>query len=653
MSTTPVEIQDYVKVTKLDETTETNNDISKPEPPLPLTVIVTTARSLKPKSVEPGMKCETKDFYKTKDHSAWTHKYPDYLEEAIENDETAQLAFLKRNDNSSSSRKKFSLNSLVIQSPLLKKALGEVFAGYEGVTTDLKRLKFKKPFAPFVHRWEKFQKVMNDETDVTTKKHLELLWDTLEVELRDTIITQKDLIANGVMTYDYLWTMFEPGCLVFQKSSETERVLQVRSAAHNKSSKEIQLHTRFVEWGGEEFGWMDEDQEIEGFEGTKKITDLSILPLSYHEDAIGVQQRCIARGRSWEALCGYHFKSYKGLATSIEESRFNIDSRVIIDTDAYNTFNPDNQIYVDTLTDNETYVAPPSDEPITEGKLSPYQLLLATTKLRGYSLKDKNWFNLQLSNVTDIVWNNQAFSSLVLPEDTKDLVRAFAHSQIQQEQDFDDVIQGKGRGVIMLLSGPPGVGKTLTAEAVAEVTRIPLYSMSAGDLGTDPSSVEHTLKSIFRMTTRWKAVLLLDEADVFLESRSKHDLERNKLVSIFLRVLEYYEGFLFLTSNRVEDMDDAFESRIHLSLQYGDLSFESRRQIWLTFVDGQDQNENFTDEQIDSLAEIELNGRQIKNIVKTAQLLATSKGTPLGFEHVQVITRLRAKYAACVPLKSS
>lgn len=330
MTTTPVEIQDYVKVLKPDETTETKTEVPEPEPPLPPTVVVATSRSLKPKMVEPGMKCETKDFYKTKDSSAWTHKYPDYLEEAVENDETAQLAFLKRNDNSSSTRKKFSLNSLIIQSPLLKKALGTVFSGYEGVTTDLKRLKFKKPFAPFVHRWEKFQEVKNNETDATTKKHLELLWDTLEVQLRDTISTQKDLIANGVMTHDYLWTMFEPGCLVFQKSSDTERVLQVRSATHDHHSNKITLQTRYVEWGGQEFGWMEEEQEIEGFEGTKKITDISIIPLSYHEDSIGVQQRCIARGSSWEGLCGYHFKSYKGVATSIEDSRFNIDSRIII-----------------------------------------------------------------------------------------------------------------------------------------------------------------------------------------------------------------------------------------------------------------------------------------------------------------------------------
>ncbi|EHK97647.1 P-loop containing nucleoside triphosphate hydrolase [Glarea lozoyensis ATCC 20868] len=642
MSTTP-EILDYVKVTIPTE------DV----PAATTTTGVTTTRALKPKATEPGMKCETKDFYKNKDASAWTHKYPDYLEEAVENDETAQLAFLKRNDNSSSTRKKFSLNSIIVQSPLLKKALGKVFENYEGVTTDLKRLKFKKPFAPFVHRWEKFEEVKENETDEITKKHLELLWDTLEFELRDTIVTQKDLIANGVMTHDYLWTMFEPGCLVLQKSADFERIMEVQSASYD-GFHTLEMKTLFVEWDGKDFGMETEDHTIDKFEGTKKISELSMVPLSYHEDSVGVQQRCIERGRTWESLCGYHFKQYKGVGTNISEAKFNIESRIIIDTAAFNTFNPNNQVCLANLRDDDSYKAPSTEtEPKETATLTPYQLLLASKYLRGYSLKDKQWFKLDLGSVREIEWNETAFSSLVLPEDTKDLVRAFAQSQIQQEEVFDDVIKGKGKGVIMLLSGPPGVGKTLTAEAVAETTRIPLYSMSAGDLGTDPASVESTLKTIFTMTTKWKAVLLLDEADVFLEARSKNDLERNKLVSIFLRMLEYFEGFLFLTSNRVEDMDAAFESRIHLSLQYSDLSFESRRQVWLTFVDGSDHNDNFTDDQIDALAELELNGRQIKNIIKTAQLLATSKAEVLNFQHVQVITKLRAKHAACLPLRSS
>jgi ATP-dependent 26S proteasome regulatory subunit len=103
---------------------------------------------------------------------------------------------------------------------------------------------------------------------------------------------------------------------------------------------------------------------------------------------------------------------------------------------------------------------------------------------------------------------------LVLPDETKNLVLAFAQSQIRREQTFDDVIQGKGRGVIMLLSGPPGVGKTLTADAVAENMQVTLYMMAAGDLVTHPAEVEKSLLRITNMTTRWKVVLLLDEADV-------------------------------------------------------------------------------------------------------------------------------------------
>lgn len=92
------------------------------------------------------------------------------------------------------------------------------------------------------------------------------------------------------------------------------------------------------------------------------------------------------------------------------------------------------------------------------------------------------------------------------------------------------------------------MGKTLTAESVAEEMRAPLYQMSAGDLGLDPRHVESKLQGILDMCTRWNSILLLDEADIFLEERSLHELERNKLVSIFLRVLEYYEGIMCMQS---------------------------------------------------------------------------------------------------------
>ena len=82
-----------------------------------------------------------------------------------------------------------------------------------------------------------------------------------------------------------------------------------------------------------------------------------------------------------------------------------------------------------------------------------------------------------------------------------------------------------------------------------------------------------------RNFSRWGAILLLDEADVFLERRSSQDLVRNGLVSVFLRKLEYCEGVMFLTTNRVAQFDEAILTRIHLMLRYDDLNQAARTTI--------------------------------------------------------------------------
>lgn len=124
------------------------------------------------------------------------------------------------------------------------------------------------------------------------------------------------------------------------------------------------------------------------------------------------------------------------------------------------------------------------------------------------------------------------------------------------------MVQGKGKGLIGLLSGGPGCGKTLTAEAVAEVTMRPLYMVSAGELGTAPEKVDAQLTLVLELSYRWGAVLLLDEADVFLQERDTKEVARNALVSIFLRQLEYFQGILILTTNRIGECDAAFESTL-------------------------------------------------------------------------------------------
>lgn len=164
--------------------------------------------------------------------------------------------------------------------------------------------------------------------------------------------------------------------------------------------------------------------------------------------------------------------------------------------------------------------------------------------------------------------------------------------------------------------------------------------VSAGDLGTDPRNLEKELQNILDIAHSWGAILLLDEADVFLEKRSIHDIHRNALVSIFLRLLEYFQGILFLTTNRVETFDEAFVSRIHLSLRYEELSSKARYRVWKLFLEKVRNTEGveigkITENDYLDLARRDVNGRQIKNLVRAAQALAVHEGRALGMVHIR------------------
>lgn len=78
-----------------------------------------------------------------------------------------------------------------------------------------------------------------------------------------------------------------------------------------------------------------------------------------------------------------------------------------------------------------------------------------------------------------------------------------------------------------------------TAECIAEATGRPLLSLTCGDFGTDENTVEQRLSKWFRLAELWGAIMLLDEADVFLERRQLTDLKRNSLVSG-----KYYPKFI-------------------------------------------------------------------------------------------------------------
>lgn len=152
-------------------------------------------------------------------------------------------------------------------------------------------------------------------------------------------------------------------------------------------------------------------------------------------------------------------------------------------------------------------------------------------KVPGFSLVEKRWCWFRVDQLSDIEWDDEAFNLLMLPSGQKRIVHALTRQHTSENDSFDDLIKGKGRGCIFLLHGAPGIGKTFTVESVADKIKRPLYVMMSGEFGSNIESVERNLRRVLELVTTWKAVLLIDEADVFLEKRSSQDLARNGLVS--------------------------------------------------------------------------------------------------------------------------
>ncbi|KAF2136546.1 uncharacterized protein K452DRAFT_237314 [Aplosporella prunicola CBS 121167] len=316
------------------------------------------------------------------------------------------------------------------------------------------------------------------------------------------------------------------------------------------------------------------------------------------------------------------------LASLVPESREKLPSVAVYPRSLHATNTPDNQ-------------------------LTEEDFVIMSYRVFGFILRSRKWEQLDLTHLSEINSRSDvkgqtgqpptAFDNLVLPEGHKNMVESLILQHFRDKESLrgqsyrSDIVRGKGKGLILLLHGAPGVGKTTTAEGVAEKFQKPLFQITCGDLGSTAAEVEKALETNFSLANRWGCILLLDEADVFLSARSPTDFTRNGLVAVFLRVLEYYAGILFLTTNRIGDFDEAFASRIHISLYYPPLDLSSTKEVFKLNLKmirerlGQKGRKldlddksilNFADEWWNQQVDARWNGRQIRNACQTALALA-------------------------------
>lgn len=206
---------------------------------------------------------------------------------------------------------------------------------------------------------------------------------------------------------------------------------------------------------------------------------------------------------------------------------------------------------------------------------------------------------------------------LVLPESHSRLIGALVSNL--------DILQGDAAGQSALLSakaasnvilamGPPGTGKTLTAEVYAEEIRRPLYEVASGQLGVNAEDVEQNLKEILRRSIDLNMPLLINEADVFIRTRG-NDIEQNAICAVFLRLIEYHSGLVFLTTN-IECIDDAFLSRCLAEIRYTPPGKKERREIWK--VQLKQFGAELSAEELEQAVQVfpEVVGRDVQNLLR-------------------------------------
>ncbi|KAI1291191.1 P-loop containing nucleoside triphosphate hydrolase protein [Xylaria venustula] len=453
----------------------------------------------------------------------------------------------------------------------------------------------------------------------TTSRHIDVLLNFLAENLGEGLAKEEALheLDHPSATFDLFWLLLKPGQVIYGKRYGLWTPYVISSVRAGSTNNFSVYKT-----------------------GEQPIASLSVIPEAFWVEDKAAQggrtmrEKCIEEGRLyWELLKKPTYMEYDGQLVNCSSGNGqcagptgHLRGRIICDAvgfDRFYTSSPDLNGSHRTALNSSRLGSPlppaldhlPRSLPRcgcdacgkardpTQGNDGPYagfKDLDATIDtppksevfyhvlsniIPGFVPNSRRWACVSLAYLKPITTHRDAFKDLVLDNEIKMTVKALIGKLATEVHGSllpwnTDFVQNKGEGRIFLLHGAPGVGKTSTAECIAESTNRPLIAITSGDLGVDAHRVEENLRYFLDLGQRYGALLLLDEADVYLERRRSKDITRNGLVSTFLRALEYYRGVLFLTTNRVQAFDSAFLSRIHVALHYKNLRDEDRERIW-------------------------------------------------------------------------
>ncbi|KAJ5697694.1 ATPase AAA-type core [Penicillium malachiteum] len=536
--------------------------------------------------------------------------------------------------------------TLQVNSKHLLKMFREVIGSYPTVPSDFtSSFMLEGPFQILLHYWEELDERRKSTDDMTERMHMNLLFDFMMHEIGPDRDLMLGMVRKNQIKYLNAWCIFRPGDLVYREFLGCPQLLRCEKTAYEVNKREgpfLEVHCVYTDHDGKIEGESKAVLKIRqkqsfGAENPATITDLPVYPRKFVQEGDSLEARLRERGRRFLALRGVQTQEYDGQAQFLKEPDFSFFDPDMADfPGVWLPYTELGRVIFDRKTFQEDqYSNAPQVHP-TEA-----DPLLCPAFEFGFSLSRKEWGRFLLDCMRETEWKEDVWKSLIIGDRQKLVLQSLVTSHTFPENARDQTRQ-KGQGLVILLHGTPGSGKTLTAETASEGTKKALMSTSLGELNKFDSawSFEFRLKLLLRYATMWKAVVLMDEADVFLEARDSGDnTARNALVAVFLKELEYFSGIVFLTTNRITSFDRAMKSRIHLALEYTPPGIETRQRLWMQILKSipADEIDFDPEDAVDSFVSVKMNGREIANAIHTARTIARFEKKLLVLDHIDTV----------------
>ena len=248
----------------------------------------------------------------------------------------------------------------------------------------------------------------------------------------------------------------------------------------------------------------------------------------------------------------------------------------------------------------------------------------------------------KISDKATLIKKKHSWDELVMKKDQKDVIRRACNQIKYKHIVYDKWGMNKrvlyGRGLSMLFTGPPGTGKTMAAQVVANELDLEIYKVDLSKvISKYIGESEKNLGEVFDSAKRSNVILLFDETDALFGKRTEvkdaHDKHANVETSYLLQKMEEYDGITIMTTNFIENIDKAFFRRINYVIHFNFPDVASRKEIWMKMFPKETPLSEDID--FDFLAkQFEIAGGNIKNAVITSTFMAAAESSEVSMKHI-------------------